>query len=91
MEKLYRKSAPKASPRLLFYFGKQPKTAIICKKLFYFERGLSKTFLKSKLYLFFSTQSLLMDKVIKNKRDLELVTSLSSGSKTSSKTKKSIY
>ena len=31
--------------------------------------------LKSELYFFFWTQSLLMDKVIKNKRDLELVTS----------------
>ena len=29
-----RKWAPKASPRPLFYFGKQPKTAIACKKLF---------------------------------------------------------
>ena len=46
MEKLYRKFAPKTSPRLLFYFGKQPKAAIPCKKLFYFEMGLSKTFKK---------------------------------------------
>ena len=46
MEKSYRKWAPKASPRLPFYFGKQPKTAVTCKKLFYFERGLSKTFKK---------------------------------------------
>ena len=34
MEKSYRKCATKASPRLLFYFGKQPKTAIACKKFF---------------------------------------------------------
>ena len=36
MEKSYRKCAPKElrSPRLLFYFGKQPKTAIPCKKFF---------------------------------------------------------
>ena len=40
--------------------------------------------LKSLLYLFFLIQSLLMDKVIKNKRGLELGTSRSSGHKTSS-------
>ena len=34
MEKSYRKYAPRASPRPLFYFGKQPKTAIACKKFF---------------------------------------------------------
>ena len=34
MEKLYRKYASKASPRSLFYFGKQPKIAIAWKKLF---------------------------------------------------------
>ena len=34
MEKACRKQAPKASPRPLFYFGKQPKTAIACKKFF---------------------------------------------------------
>ena len=34
MEKSHRKCAPKASPRPLFYDGKQPKTAIACKKLF---------------------------------------------------------
>ena len=28
------KCAPKASPRPLFSFGKQPKTAITCKKSF---------------------------------------------------------
>ena len=32
MEKSYRKWAPKASPRPLFYFVKQPKTATACKK-----------------------------------------------------------
>ena len=35
MKKSYRKCAPKASPRPLFYFGKQPKTAIACKKFFW--------------------------------------------------------
>ena len=31
-EHFYGKIIPKASPRLLFYFGNQPKTAIPCKK-----------------------------------------------------------
>ena len=34
MEKSYKKYTPKASRRPLFYFGKQPKTAISCKKFF---------------------------------------------------------
>ena len=34
MEKSCRKFAPKASPRPLFYFDKQPKTAIACRKFF---------------------------------------------------------
>ena len=34
MEKSCRKCAPKASPRLLFYFGKQLKKAIVCNKFF---------------------------------------------------------
>ena len=34
MEKSCRKSAPKASPRPLFNFGKWPNAAIACKKLF---------------------------------------------------------
>ena len=33
MEKSCRKYAPKAIPRPYFYFGKQPKTAVTCKKL----------------------------------------------------------
>ena len=49
------------------------------------ERGLSKTFKKVNYIFFFPTQSLSMDKIIKNKRGLKLVTSLSSGYKTSSK------
>ena len=32
--KIMQKWAPKASPRPLFYFGKQTKTAIACKKFF---------------------------------------------------------
>ena len=48
MEKSCRKCAPKARPRPLFYFGKQPKTAIkklqeIILKIRYSESGLSKT------------------------------------------------
>ena len=34
MEKSCRKYVPKASPRPLFYFGKLPKIAIVCKKFF---------------------------------------------------------
>ena len=34
MEKSSRKFAPKGSPRLLFYFGKQTKTVIACKNFF---------------------------------------------------------
>ena len=34
MEKSCRRCEPNASPRPLFYFGKQPKTAISCKKFF---------------------------------------------------------
>ena len=56
----------------------------ILLKVRYFERGLSKTFKKVN-YFFFPAQSLLMDKVIKNKRGPELVTSPSSGYKTSSR------
>ena len=41
MEKSCRKYAPKASSRLLYYFGKWPKTATAWK-IRYFERGLSK-------------------------------------------------
>ena len=52
-------------------------------KIRYFQRGLSKTFKKVN-FIFFPTQSLLMDKVTKNKRGLELVTSPPSGYKTSS-------
>ena len=34
MEKSCGKCVQKASPRILFNFGKQAKTAIACKKLF---------------------------------------------------------
>ena len=86
MEKSCRKCA--ASPRPLFYFGKQPKTAIACKEFLQKQdilKGIIKSLLKIKLYFFFPNQSLLIDKVIKNKKGLELVTSPSSGYKISSK------
>ena len=82
MEKSCRKCA--ASPRPLFYFGKQPKTAIACKEFLQKQdilEGIIKSLLKLKLYFFFPNQSLLIDKVIKNKKGLELVTSPSSGYK----------
>ena len=45
-------------------------------------KRITKKPLKSQLYFFFQTQSLLMDKVTKNKRSLELLTSRSSGYET---------
>ena len=83
-----RKCAPNASPRPLFYFGTQPKTAIACKNFLknkIFWKAIKKNLLKSKLYFFFPAQFPLMEKIIKNKRDLKLVTSTSSGYKTSQK------
>ena len=57
MEKSCRKCASKASPKPLFYFYKQPKKAIACKKIIlkirYFERGLSKTLKKVNLIFSF--------------------------------------
>ena len=41
MEKSCKKRAPKASPRLLFYFGKQPRTAIACK-IFFLKQDIQK-------------------------------------------------
>ena len=70
MEKSCRKYAPKASPRPLSNFGKQPKIATASKKFLP---------LHARNCLLFRTQSLLMDKIIINKRSLELVTSRSSG------------
>ena len=34
MDKSFRKWTPKASPKLLFYFGKQPEAAIARNKFF---------------------------------------------------------
>ena len=55
----------------------------ILLKIRYFEGRLSKS-LKKVNFTFFRTQSLLIDKVIKNKRGLEPVTSRSSVYKISS-------
>ena len=87
MEKPCRKYALKASSRPLFYFGKHPKQLLHARNSFknrIFGKGIIKNLLKSQLYFFFRTQSLLMDKVTENKRGLELVTTRSSGHKTSS-------
>ena len=85
MEKSCRNCAPKVSPRSLFNFAKYIKTDIACRKFFQkFWKMIIKEPLKSQLYFFIRTQSLLMDKSIKNKRDLELVISRSSGYETSS-------
>ena len=51
----------------------------ILLKIRYFKRGLSKSLKKLYNFISFWTQFLLMDKVIKNKRGMELVTSHSSG------------
>ena len=87
MEKSCRKYAPNASPRPLFYFGKQPKTAIACKKFFLkwdiLKGDHQKPF--KKLTLFFLSNPIPFNgQSYKNKRGLELVSSHSSGSKTSS-------
>ena len=42
MEISCRKCAPKASSRPFFNFGKQPKTAISCNKLFILEKDYEK-------------------------------------------------
>ena len=47
MEKSCSKYAPNASPRPLFYFGKQPKTAIACKTFFDILKGDYQKFQKS--------------------------------------------
>ena len=56
----------------------------IVLKVRYLERGLSRSLKKGNFIFFFRIQSLLMDKLIKNKRDLELETSRSSDYETSS-------
>ena len=56
----------------------------ILLKIRHFERELSRGLKKVNFILFFCTQSLLIDKVIKNKTSLELVTSHTSDYKLSS-------
>ena len=63
---------------------KQPLHGRNYSKNIIFWKGVIKNLLKSQHFLPFRTQPLLMDKVIKSKRDLELVTSHSSGYETSS-------
>ena len=87
MEKLCRKCAPKASPRSLFNFANNPRQTLDAGNSFEnkkFWKMIIKKPWKSQLYFFFRTESLFMDKVIKNKRALELVTSRSSGYEISS-------
>ena len=74
MEKVYRKHALNTTSITLF------KGCVN----YYFGKGLSKNPKTVNFLFFFRTQSLLMDKVIKNKTLLELVTSHSSGYKASS-------
>ena len=50
-------------------------------KVKYFERGLSKKLKKVNFIFAFTPDIFFMNTIIKNKRDLELVTSLSSGCK----------
>ena len=47
----------------------------IILKVRYFERGLSKSLKKGNFIFFRWTQSLLVDKIIKDKKDLKLITS----------------
>ena len=69
----------KLVPDLFIISANNPKQS----KVRYFERVLSKSLKKSN-FIFFRTQSFLIDKIIKNKRGLELITSHYSGYETSS-------
>ena len=76
----------KLAPDLFLIFLnnlKQPLDTRNSLKIRYFERELSKSLKKVK-FIFLPNPVPLMDKVTKNKRVLELVTSHSSGHKTSS-------
>ena len=75
----------KLVPDPLLILVNNPKHSLHAINFFekrYFERGFSKS-LKSELYFFFRTHSLLTYKVIRNKRGLELVPRCSSGYKAS--------
>ena len=84
MEKSYKMYGLKASPRPLLILVQKPKQPLQAKYPVktYFEYRLSKSL--KKVNFFFRAQSLSVDKVMKNKQGLELVTSHSSGYKTSS-------
>ena len=74
-------------PDLFLILVNNPKQPLHARNSFknkIFWKGINKNLLKSKLYFFFPTQSLLMNKIIKNKRGLELVTRRSSSYETSS-------
>ena len=80
MEKSFRKCAPKAPDLLLILVNNptQPLHAINSFKSKILWKRTIKNPLKSQLYFFFWNQSLLIDKVIKNKRGMELALSFSS-------------
>ena len=85
MEKVCKKSVPKDSPKPLINFCK-PKTTkymqVTLLEIRYFEKDYQSS-LKTLAWFFLS--NLFMDKIMKNKRGLELATSLCSGFKTFSK------
>ena len=81
-----RKYALEASPRPLLKFGKYPKRAVACKKLFLKYDTLKEDYQKTlkKLISFFLSNTLPFNgQSYQSKRSLELVTCCSSGYKTS--------
>ena len=80
-EKVHQKLVPDPFS-ILVNSPKQALHARNCFKDKIFSKRLIKKSLKSQLYVFFRTQSFLIDKIIKNKRSLELVTSCYSGHET---------
>ena len=85
MGKSCRKYAPKATPRSFLFLANNPKQPFHTRKSFKdILKANYQKLLKVQLYFFFRTQSLLMDKIIKKKRGLKLVTSRPSSYKRSS-------
>ena len=84
----------KLVPDSFFILVNNPKESLHARNIFkirYFERGLSKT-LKKLTYIFLCwTLSILMDKVIQNKRGLELVTSHTLGYKITKQVHKNVF
>ena len=77
----------KIVPDCVLILMNNPKQSLHARNSFeneIFWKRIIKKSLKSYLYLFFWTQSLLMDKIIQNKRDLELATRCSSSYEASS-------